>query len=77
MTTARPRIGAQLYKSAFTRSSIADSSGKTPVFSFEYSNSPFAESSKHPPPAGTSVSDWIFCLYDVSSFAAKLTAFGS
>lgn len=69
--------GSPSYKRAFTLSSIAVSSGNTPVFSFEYSSAPFALSSKHPPPAGTSVNDLIFCLYAVRSFAAKLTAFGS
>lgn len=65
------------YNSAFTLSSIAFSSGNEPVCSFEYSSVPFALNSKHPPPAGTSVRDLIFCLYDVSNLAAKLTAFGS
>src|SRR5579883_517649 len=40
-------------------------------------SSPFAVSSKQPPPAGISVKAVIFCLKLVRSLAVRLTAFGS
>jgi hypothetical protein len=51
--------------------------GNWPVLSFEYTNSPFADSSKHPPPDGTSVKFDTFCLNVLSTRLAKLTACGS
>lgn len=60
-----------------TASTIAPSSGNFPVAVFEYSSSPSAVSSKHPPFAGISRSSLIAILYSVSSFALKLSAFGS
>jgi hypothetical protein len=48
-----------------------------PVWSFEYSSSPSAVSSKQPPPLGTSFTSLICCLNVVSSLAVRLTACGS
>ena len=73
----RVQLNGALPSRCDTTSTIAPSSGKVPVLSFEYTRSPSRDTSKHPPPAGISFSSLIFCLYWVRSLAARLTALGS
>ena len=60
-----------------TARTISISSGKTPVWSFEYSSLPPTFSSKHPPLEGISSKRRIDRLYVGSNLAVRLTACGS